>query len=96
MKSHTHILCSIMGRCNKCQACVAVVAFRSQNRGQKNRKKNKSYEVKNKCTTATSEPTKRKLSEVENLFAAGHGGQVRGELCSYDVNVRVAADLVFN
>lgn len=76
------MLASIMGRCNKCQACAAVVVFRSQNRGQKNRKKVKSYEVKNKCTNATSVPTKRKLSEVENLFAAGHGGEIRGELCS--------------
>jgi len=76
----SHITCSSMGRCNRCQACVAVASFRSGNRGKKNRKKVKSFEVKNKCTNPTSEPSKRKISEVQNLFAAGHGGQVRGEL----------------
>ncbi len=61
-----------MGRCNKCDACVAVIEFRANNRGKSNKKKVKRFENANPCTNPT---TKRpRISEAGLLVAAGHGG----------------------
>ena len=65
-----------MGRCNGCPACLAVLEFRTSNK--KNRKKIKKFEKANPCVNPTAN-LKRKISEVEQLFAAGHGGEIRGE-----------------
>ena len=59
----------------------------------------KAYEFRNKHTNPTSEQAKRKVSEVQTLVAAGHGGRIRGELCTVnttDLGPRAARPTNFN
>jgi len=67
-----------MGRCKNCEGCSAVLEFKENNKGSKNfAKKLKKYEKANPCTNPTAK--RAKISEVGSLFAAGHGGKIRGE-----------------
>jgi len=70
----------IMGRCNACASCVAVIEFRSQHTGRRNTKRVKKFETLNKCTDPTAQNKKRRISELDSLYSAGHGGEVRGEI----------------
>ena len=70
-------LISEMGRCGQCPSCVVVFEFRASNK--KNCKKIKKCEYANPCVNPTTTNSKRKISEVEALFAAGHDGEIRGE-----------------
>ena len=69
-----------MGRCKGCSTCLDVAAYRRNNTGKRNTKKVKRYETANPCTNHTTSIRKRKLTELESLHSAGHGGQVRGEI----------------
>ena len=71
---------SDMGRCNICHTCLDVAAYRKNNSGKRNSKKVKRYEKANKCSNPTSNAKRRKVSELQSLHTAGHGGQIRGEV----------------
>ncbi len=67
-----------MGRCNNCEVCAEVAAFKKANKT--NKKKIKRFETANKCTNPTLNTRKRRINEVEQLGeVAVQGGQVRQE-----------------
>ena len=63
-----------------CENCRLVVDFRQKNKGPRNKNKVKKYEIEKKCLQPTASSKKRKVSELQNLSARGHGGQIRGEI----------------
>ena len=71
-----------MPRCNECASCFEVIGWRAENKGRKNEKKRKKLEKSNPCSNPTSGGKKMRVSEVDSLYAAGHGGQIRGEFKS--------------